>query len=294
MQRDFLALAHGDLVRHRRGSCDQFKLELALETFLNDFKMKQAKETTTETKTKGGRVFRFELEGRVIEVQLFKRITQHFIFAGIDREDTTEHHRNGRLETGQRLGAGAFFLGNRVTNFTFGNRFHTAVDEANFTRAEFIKRKRFWREHADTLNLMGNLGVHEADFLALFKGAFLDAHKNHHTQIGVIPTINQKNFKRCIRIPGGRGQTFDQRVKNIGHTHAGLGRNHDRVRGINANDFLDLFLDPVRFRSRKIDLVENRDDFMIVFNRLINVGKSLGFHALRGIHHQKRPFAGGQ
>ncbi len=44
----------------------------------------------------------------------------------------------------------------------------------------------------------------------------------------------------------------------------------------------------------QIDLVQHRHDFEIGVDRLIDIGQRLGFHALAGIHHQQRAFAGGQ
>ncbi len=44
----------------------------------------------------------------------------------------------------------------------------------------------------------------------------------------------------------------------------------------------------------QIDLVEDRHDFEIIVERLIDVRERLGFDALRGVHHQKRAFARGE
>ena len=42
----------------------------------------------------------------------------------------------------------------------------------------------------------------------------------------------------------------------------------------------------------QVDLVDDRDDFQIVVQRQVGVGERLRLHALRGVHHQQRAFAG--
>ena len=53
-------------------------------------------------------------------------------------------------------------------------------------------------------------------------------------------------------------------------------------------------LDPLRIGGRQIDLVHHRQDLQIVLHGQVGVGQSLGLHALGGIHHQDRAFAGRQ
>ncbi len=52
--------------------------------------------------------------------------------------------------------------------------------------------------------------------------------------------------------------------------------------------------DPFRLGARQIDLVDHRQDFEIVIQRHVNVGDGLRFHALGGVDHQQRAFAGRQ
>ncbi|MND79927.1 hypothetical protein D3C80_716870 [compost metagenome] len=64
--------------------------------------------------------------------------------------------------------------------------------------------------------------------------------------------------------------------------------------GIDADNFLDLFLDPIRFGRGKVDLVEDGDDLVIVVDRLIDVGQRLRFDALGGVDDEQRTFAGAE
>ncbi len=73
---------------------------------------------------------------------------------------------------------------------------------------------------------------------------------------------------------------------------AGLGRTQDGVRGVDADHILDLFAHPVWFRGGQVDLVDHRDDLVIVLDRLVDIGQRLGLNALTGIDDQQRAFAG--
>jgi hypothetical protein len=68
----------------------------------------------------------------------------------------------------------------------------------------------------------------------------------------------------------------------------------DGVRGVDADHVLDLLLDALGLGGGQVDLVEDRDDLVVVVDRLIDVGERLRLDALRGVDHQQRAFAGGQ
>ena len=49
----------------------------------------------------------------------------------------------------------------------------------------------------------------------------------------------------------------------------------------------------LRHRAVEVYLVHHGDNLQIVIHRQIKVRNGLGLDALRGVHHQQRPFAGG-
>ena len=63
---------------------------------------------------------------------------------------------------------------------------------------------------------------------------------------------------------------------------------------VEADHILDLLLDAFRFGGRKIDFVQDRDDLVIVVERLIDVCKSLRFDALACVDHEERALARSQ
>ncbi len=288
------AIRQGHFVDDRRGSGDEVEIELALKTLLNDFQMQKTEEAATEAEAEGCGAFHFEGEGRVVQAKLADGGAQIFEVCRIDREETAEHHRLGRLETGQGLFRRTLVIGDRVTDARVGHFLDRGGDEADFARSEAIHGKHLRRQNADALDRILGTRAHHADLLALGQHAIDDAHQNHDAEIGVVPAIDEQRLKRTL-LTGfalGRGQLVNDGFQNIGNAKTGLGRNHHGFGGIDADDFLDLFLDAIRLCSRQVDLVEHRDDLVIVVDRLIDVGERLRFHALRGIHHQKRAFAG--
>ena len=66
------------------------------------------------------------------------------------------------------------------------------------------------------------------------------------------------------------------------------------VRGVEADDVLDLRAGALHVGGGQVDLVDDRDDLEVVVERQVDVGQGLGLHALGGVDHQQRALAGGQ
>ncbi len=71
---------------------------------------------------------------------------------------------------------------------------------------------------------------------------------------------------------------------------SGLGRDLDRIRGVEPDHILDLLAHPLRLGRRQVDLVEHRHDLVIVVDRLIDIGQRLRLDPLARIDHQQRSF----
>ena len=71
-----------------------------------------------------------------------------------------------------------------------------------------------------------------------------------------------------------------------------LGAHQHGVARVQADHGFDLLANALRLGGRQIDLVDDRNDFQVVVQRQVGIGQRLRLHALRGIHHQQRAFAG--
>ena len=99
-----------DFARRRRDAVadagrggDQVDIEFALQALLHDLQVQQAEEAAAEAEAERDGVFGLEVEGAVVEPQLFERVAQQAVLVGFHRVESGEHHRLDLLEAGQRL-----------------------------------------------------------------------------------------------------------------------------------------------------------------------------------------------
>ena len=150
------------------------------------------------------------------------------------------------------------------------------------------------REHADAVDVIGRVGAHHADALALLQRAVDDAHQHHDAEIEVVPAVDQQRLQGRVAVALRRRQARDDRLQHLRHVQPGLGRNLDRVGGIEPDHVLDLLLHLVGLGGRQVDLVEHRHDLVAGIDRVIDIGERLRLDALAGIDHQQRALAGGE
>ena len=96
------------------------------------------------------------------------------------------------------------------------------------------------------------------------------------------------------RSPAGGRDLLHDRVQQVGHALAGLGRDPEHVRRVAADHAGDLGRVLLRLRGRQVDLVQHRDQVQVGVERQVQVGQGLRLDALRGVHQQDRALAGGQ
>ena len=256
--------------------------------------MQQPEEAAAEAEAERGGGFHLEREAGVVEPQLAHRRAQRLEIVGIDREQAAEHHRDRRLEARQHLGDRLAVVGDGVADARVGDFLDRGGDEADLAGAEFVDLRHLRREEADALDVIGGVGAHHADALALLHHAVDDAHQHDDAEIDVVPAVDQQRLQRRVAVALRRRQARDDGFQHVGDAEAGLGRDHHRVGGVDADHVLDLLLDLVGLGGGQVDLVEDRHDLVIGVERLIDVGERLRLDALAGVDHQQRAFAGRQ
>ena len=96
---------------------------------------------------------------------------------------------------------------------------------------------------------------------------------------------------------GGVGRPFRRRhqvhdgFQDLVHADALLGAGEHGIAGIQPDDGFDLLADALGFGGRKVDLVDDGNDFEVVVQRQVGVGERLRFDSLRRVHHQQRALA---
>ena len=256
--------------------------------------MQEAEEAAAEAEAEGLRGFRFPREGRVVELELFQRELELFVIARIGRVKAAEDHRLHFLEAGHGLGAGAFRQRNGVADLGVAQFLDVAAEEAHLARGKLIHVAGLGREHAEPDDFVGLLRGEQLDLVAFAERPVHDAEHDHDALIGVIPRVENECLERRVGVALGRGQALHNGFEHVWHAVAGLGADGQGLGAVQPDVFFNFGLHPLHVGTREVDFVEDRDDLVVVVKSEVDVGERLRLHALRGVHHQQRAFAGGQ
>ena len=256
--------------------------------------MEEAEEAAAEAEAERGRGFHLIGKAGVVEPEFPHGGAQVFELRGVDRKQAAEHHRDRRAEAGQHFRDGFTIIGDGVADAGIGDFLDRGGDGADLAGAELVDRCQLRREHAGAVDVIGGVGAHHADALALLQSAVDDAHQHDHAEIGVVPAIDQQRFERRVAVAFRRRQASDDRFQHLGHVLSGLGGNLDGAGGVDADHVLDLLLDRFRLGRRQVDLVEHRHDLVAGIDGVIDIGERLRLDALAGIHHQQRALDRGE
>ena len=121
-----------------------------------------------------------------------------------------------------------------------------------------------------------------------------DPHQRDDADVVVEPGVDDERLQRRIRIALGGRNALDEGLEQLGDALPCLGAHAHRVRGVDADDLLDLLGDAIGVGGGQVDLVDDRQDFDALLDRRVAVRDALRLDALGGIDHQERPVAGGQ
>ncbi|MNJ38137.1 hypothetical protein D3C77_329780 [compost metagenome] len=294
VQVDLGPVAQADLVDDRGGRRDQVQVELAAQALLDDLQVQQAEESAAEAEAQGGRALHLIGEAGVVQAQLADGGAQVLEIGGVDGEQAAEHHRLDFLEALQRLGRRLLLISDGVADGGVGDFLDLGGDEADLARAELVDRGVLGQEDADAIDQVRRAGLHHLDAHARLQHAVEHAHQQHHAQVGVVPGVDQHGLQRGVDVALGRRQACDDGFQHVLDADARLGRAQDGVRGVDADDVLDLGAHALGLGGGQVDLIQDRHDLVVVVDGLIDVGQGLGLDPLRGVHHQDRALAGGQ
>jgi hypothetical protein len=136
--------------------------------------------------------------------------------------------------------------------------------------------------------------AHELDSLPLAKRAFLDAHINHHTLVGVEVAVVHEGLERDGGVAGRRRDTVDDGLDDVIDPKTRLAAGAKDLLGLDAKGAIDLGADIVGPGDGHVDLVQDRDDGEVVLDGEVGVGDGLRLDALGGIDKEDGPLAGGE
>ncbi len=291
---EHLARLGRDAVDDRGRGGDQVEVVLALEPLLDDLHVQQAE--VAATKPEAERLARLGLDRKrgVVEPQLGERLAQILVVGGVHRVDPREDHRLDLFEAGERLVGRLAGVGDRVAHLGVGDLFDVGDEQPDLAGAQLLDRHRLGRVDRELLDLEVALDRHQRDLLLDRQHAVEHAHEHHHAAVAVVPAIEDERLERRARVALGRRNTRDDRLEHLLDALALLGRGEHRVRGVQADNVLDLLLGPLHVRGGQVDLVDDRDDLEVVVERHVDVGERLRLDPLRRVDDQQRPLARGE
>jgi hypothetical protein len=119
-------------------------------------------------------------------------------------------------------------------------------------------------------------------------------HEDDDAAVLVEPGVEDEPAQGRVGVALRRRHEVDDGLEDLVDPDALLGGGEDGVGGVDADDVLDLLPRLLRLRAGKVDLVQHGHDLEPGVHGQVRVGEGLRFHALAGVHDQKRPLAGGQ
>ena len=289
-----LTVGRRHAVEHARRRRHQVDVEFALEPLLDDLQVKQAEKSTAKSEAECDRALRLVEKRRVVQPQLFERITQLRVLVALDGIQPGEHHRLQFFEAGKRRHRLARRFGDGVADLGVADLLDVGDQEADFPDPELVNRHRLRREDAQLLDVVVLPLRHEPDAHAFGDVAVNHANHDDDAAIGVVPRVEQQRLERRLGIAGGRRQPRHDGFENLRHPGAHLRARQNRSRPVESDDVLDLSAGLLGLGARQIDLVDDRDDLQAVVHRKIGVGERLRLDALRRVNQQERAFAGGE
>ena len=117
---------------------------------------------------------------------------------------------------------------------------------------------------------------------------------DHRAPERIVLRIEDQGGQGGVRVSLRGGDAFHDGFKDFFNADAVLGRTLQVQVRIQAKLGVDLLDHPFHIGRREIDLVDDRDDFEIVFHGQVEVRDRLGLNALGGVDQEQHPFAGSE
>jgi hypothetical protein len=129
------------------------------------------------------------------------------------------------LKPGDRLAV----VGDGVANAGIRDFLDRGRDEADLAGAELVHIDHLRREVADALDIIGGVGAHHANALALLHDAVDDADEDDDAEIDVVPAIDQQRLQRGVAVTLRWRQPVHDGFQHVRHAQTCFCRDHQRV-----------------------------------------------------------------
>ena len=257
--------------------------------------MQKPQKSAPETESERDGRLRLKGKGRVVELELFKRVAQVGIFCAVLREDAGKDHRQHLAVARQRFGRGIGGVRDGIADRRIAHRFDRRGDISDLAGKQLAARDKAGRaHHAAFHNVEFRAGGHHADAHSRAHDAVFDTDIDDNAAVGVIVAVKDERLKRRVLVAARRGDIRYDALEHRMDVFARFGRDARRVHARNTNNVLDLLRDALRLGGRQVDFVDDGRDLKVVLDRKIRIGKRLRLDALRRVDNQNRALARGK
>ena len=125
-------------------------------------------------------------------------------------------------------------------------------------------------------------------------GAVDNTDVNYNALVGIVIAVENKSFQGSVHIALGAGNIGNYLFKYCLDVCAHFCGDTGSVHCGNADNAFHLGAYPFRLCGGQVYFVDNGNDFKIMLNSKVSVGKGLGFDTLRCVHYQHSALAGCQ
>src|SRR5260370_21221899 len=129
--------------------------------------MEQTKEAAAEAEAQSYRGLGLKGEAGIVEPKLLERVAQHRVLVRVDGVQTGEDHALDVFKAGQRLGARALDIGDRVADLGIGYVLDRGNKKAHFTGGELCDLDGLGSHESHGFHVEDSAGRHDLDLLAL-------------------------------------------------------------------------------------------------------------------------------
>ena len=278
-------------IGHVRYSSDYVHIKLTVETFLYNFHVKQAQETTTETKAQSYGRFRHESQGSIVQLEFFERRTKIFIIFGINRIKTCKHHWLYFFKTGNCLITRTGNVGNGIPHFYFLRCLDTRNDVTYITGTQFIPRNHIHFQHTDFIGIIFLTGIEKLHLVSFTDYTVLNLEISNDTTERIEYRVENQSLKRCFFITFRMRNAFHHCIENFFYSQTCLTGSTDNFFTLTSQQIDNFVFYFIWHSAIHVALIHHWNDFQIVFQCHVEIGDSLRLYTLGCINHQQGTFA---
>ena len=277
----YIPVCHRNPINNRWCSGNQVQIIFPFQPFLNNFHMQQPQESAAESEAQCNGCFRFKGQRGIVQLQLLQCFPQIAILCTICRIDTREHHWIDFPITRQRFCTRIVCQCHRVTNLCITNALNGGGQIANFASRKLPNIDQPLCIHiASFYNGKFCTRCHQANGIANFHRSLFDTNINYNTLIGIIIAVENQGFQRCVRVTVRGRNIRDNAFHHFANIDSLFGGNPWSIHCRNSDDAFNLLTNPFRIGCWQVNLIDNWNDFQIMFNCQIGICQGLSFNAL--------------